>query len=334
MQINEPILIVGQGIAGTLLSFELYNKQIPFKVIDIPAANSASHTSGAVLNPFSGKTGVGEQRRTEMFTVAIRTYRAMETLLDAPFVRESTMVFFDSERVHQPERIKAYDAYFRECTKINECFPVAMIDNETLLDHWRIFLKKEGLLLEEHFDETQLHFDAEHVLYQAQHYYKVIYCNGVQAHGSSLFQGLRFTRNRGEVLHLDIEGLPDNIIFNKDKLRLIPKGDNRYWCGSNYNWHFTDHIPDEQWKADTLAALNDWLKVPFRVLGHVCAERPTTVGQIPFIGWHPKQPQLGICNGLGTKGFSAGPQWIHTWVQQFLDREPATWQHVLDKFLN
>lgn len=334
MEINDPILIVGQGIAGTLLSFELYQKGIPFKVIDTILPGTASYTSGAVLNPFSGKTGAGISRRSAMYDVAISTYKAMEKMLACPIIKESTLVFFDSDREDQPELRDRYDAWFQQSSTIHECRPVALVDNASLLQKWRSWLLQHNLLSEEWFEETQLRIEDQGIQYKGQFYHKIIFCNGVQAHQSGYFAGLRFTRNRGDVLHLEIKGLPENVIFNKGKLRLIPRGADTYWCGSNYNWNFSDPIPDEEWKQESLSRLQSWLKLPFRLIDHICAERPTTVGQIPFVGWHPQYPQLGICNGLGTKGFSAGPLWIHNWVTGMVDGAPGSYQHVLDKFLS
>lgn len=333
MHIHHPILIVGQGIAGTLLSFMLYRKGVPFMVMDVPDAHPTSYTSGAVLNPYSGKTKPGVQRRTEMYDIAIDTYKAMETLLGVPVLSDGSLVFFDSDREYQSEHQERFTKWFQQYETVHVCEPVAMVHNEVLLSQWRSWLRSKDLLQEEVFDEGSLVPVAEGVEYKGTSFHAVVYCNGVQARDSRYFGALRFTRNRGEVLYLSIEGLPEQVIFNKGKTRLIPKGDNVYWCGSNYNWNFEDLVPDEQWKAETLALLQSWLKVPFEVADHICAERPTTVGQIPFVGWHPLYKRIGICNGLGTKGFSAGPQWIADFVEQMLLPGGATrYQSVLDQY--
>jgi glycine/D-amino acid oxidase-like deaminating enzyme len=55
--------------------------------------------------------------------------------------------------------------------------------------------------------------------------------------------------------------------------------------------------------------LQSWLKLPFSIKEHIVALRPTTAGQIPFIGIHPKHNAVAVFNGLGTRGFSAAPHW-------------------------
>jgi glycine/D-amino acid oxidase-like deaminating enzyme len=103
-------------------------------------------------------------------------------------------------------------------------------------------------------------------------------------------------------------------------LRLVPRSDGLFWCGSNYTWNFDNLLPDEQWKQDAIIELESWLKLPFTIKAHIVAQRPTTAGQIPFIGIHPEHNTVAIFNGLGTRGFSAGPYWASAFAD-FLTRK-------------
>jgi glycine/D-amino acid oxidase-like deaminating enzyme len=107
---------------------------------------------------------------------------------------------------------------------------------------------------------------------------------------------------------LDIPGLPEDAIYHR-KLRLVPKGDHQFWCGSNYQWDFENILPDENWRKESEAELKSWLKIPSEIKNHIVAQRPTTAGQIPIVGIHPEYTALAIFNGLGTRGFSSGPYW-------------------------
>ena len=46
-----------------------------------------------------------------------------------------------------------------------------------------------------------------------------------------------------------------------------------------------------------------------KVEEHLAAIRPAVKDRRPFLGQHPKYPNLIIFNGLGTKGASLGPFW-------------------------
>jgi len=334
MQSTDPILIIGQGIAGTLLSFELFSATIPFHVINQVDPASASWASGAVLNPYSGKTIKGISRRNQMYQVARSKYEQLETLIGSKILHPTPLLVFDADEPDNPVNVpEIILKSFQQQENVALFEEVALVDNALLLKTWRIFLETHQCITEGHFDLDQLSYQDGPLKYQDKQYSKIIFCTGVAAHDSPLFSQLRFTQNRGDVLLIRSAQLNRNYIYQKDKLRLLPRANQTFWCGSNYLWAYDDMIPNQEWAAQTISQLNSWLQNDFEVQDHFCAKRPTTAGQIPFIGWHPLFPDIGICNGLGTKGFSAGPLWIENLVQEsLLNKRPAMFQYVLDKW--
>ena len=83
--------------------------------------------------------------------------------------------------------------------------------------------------------------------------------------------------------------------------------DGIYWIGSNYSWEFTDDKPSDQFKKQTASLLNNWLKVPFKIVDHQASIRPANVERRPFVGFHPVYKNIGLLNGMGTKGCSLAP---------------------------
>ena len=53
--------------------------------------------------------------------------------------------------------------------------------------------------------------------------------------------------------------------------------------------------------------LKEWLKLPYKMLEHRAGLRPATLERRPFCGLHPLYPEIGILNGMGTKGCSLAP---------------------------
>lgn len=334
MHSTDPILIIGQGIAGTLLSFELFNAGIPFHVIDQVDHRVASWASGAVLNPYSGRTIKGISRRNQMYQVARSKYEQLEALIGKKIIRNTSLLLYTEEDAVDNSAIPEHILNaFREQKQFEEYESVALVDNALLLKEWRKFLEQRQCITNELFDLAQLSYLDGPFKYQNKQYSKIIFCTGVAAQDSPLFSQLRFTQNRGDVLLIRSAQLDRNYIYQKDKLRLLPRADDTFWCGSNYLWAYDDMIPNQEWALQTITQLKRWLRHDFEVTEHFCAKRPTTAGQIPFIGWHPLFPDIGICNGLGTKGFSAGPLWIENLVQEsVLNKRPAMFQYVLDKW--
>ncbi|MEL6925977.1 MAG: FAD-dependent oxidoreductase, partial [Bacteroidota bacterium] len=82
-----------------------------------------------------------------------------------------------------------------------------------------------------------------------------------------------------------------------------------YWIGSTYEREFEDEQPTAHGKAHLAEALENILSVPFEILEHRAAIRPTVMDRRPLLGTHASYPQLSIFNGLGAKGASLGPYW-------------------------
>lgn len=318
-------LIIGQGIAGTLLSYELLKAGHKVLVIDCaPPGGFSSLVAGAVINPAAGKHWAASPQQALFLPKAIAAYREMEDTLGIAVLKEMPLLIFHEDTEQQqlfeerqpaadcllttPSLDSAITAQFYDSYGIGTINPVYLVDAALLLQTWRGQLDTAGRLRQEQFDPTLLQINKDHVVYKDLVAGKIIFCEGAAALDNPLLASLPFTRNRGEALLLSVPGLDDQYIYHQH-IRLVPRRDGLFWCGSNYKWHFTDMQPDEAWKEETIQRLNSWLKFPFEIKAHIVAERPTTAGQFPFVGIHPAHPCVAILNGLGTRGFSAGPYW-------------------------
>src|SRR5690349_13079283 len=74
-------LIIGQGIAGSLVAFMLYQKGIPFIVLDPCLENTASSIAAGMFTPISGKRKTIQPLVQQQIPYAIRTYKSLEELL-------------------------------------------------------------------------------------------------------------------------------------------------------------------------------------------------------------------------------------------------------------
>lgn len=307
-------IIVGKGIAGTLLSYQLLKKGKQVVVVDDDRENIASKVAGAVINPCTGKYWNPAPQSDIFIPAAVQCYREMEQLLKSTFLHEMPMFVFSDhqlqiqlEEVSDEEKNRLEKCFTAPAAifKINNVFLVAAAE---LLDNWTNYLLAKGMFRRETFYPDQCQASPHKVQYKDIEAKKIIFCEGAAGANNTFFQSLPFTRNRGEALLLSIPQLSSDAVYHH-KLRLVPRGDGFFWYGSNYQWTFDDLSPDMDWKKQALEELNTWLKIPFEIVDHIVAERPTTAGQIPLVGVHPKWPSVAIFNGLGTRGFSSGPYW-------------------------
>lgn len=327
--INVDYLIVGQGIAGTLLSYELMKANKSVMVLDKPNSHAiASLVAGAVINPLAGKNWQPSLAQQLYIPQALATYKALGQQFQTDIVKETTLFVFHESGEKQNEAIGRLQTVSNEKDLQNQfsyqfgaaqISPLYLVDAQTLLSMWRQYLIAQNSFRLENFEHNALLEKQDGITYEDIQAKKIIFCEGAAESENPLFKKLPFTKNRGEALLLHIPDLKEQQIYHQGNLRLVPKGDGLFWCGSNYQWNFENLWPDETWRSKTLGQLKQWLTVPFTVADHIVAERPTTAGQFPLIGSHPDFPRTYIFNGLGTRGFSSGPYWAKHLALQLED---------------
>jgi len=325
-------LIAGQGIAGTLVSYELWRAGRSFVLVDDGQARSASRTAAAVLNPMAGRHWRPSAAAATLIPAALRTYRSLEALLGIALLQAAPLFVFHTDARQQQQfelRRQQFPGCFSQADALRwkSCFSapygagminrVWLVHAEALLDGWRSFLQQQGVLRAERMEPGSLAVEEKSVHYRDISARKVVFCEGAAASRNPLLAHLPFTANRGDALLLHIPGLPADAVYHRE-LRLVPRAGNLFWYGSNYRWDIAGLEPDPGWKAGAIGMLETWLKLPFEVAAHWVAERPTTAGQRIFAEIHPRHPAVALLNGLGTRGFSAGPYYAAELVCKLL----------------
>ena len=152
---------------------------------------------------------------------------------------------------------------------------------------------------------------------------KIIFCDGPGGFDNPYFKQLPFAPNKGEALIVEIPGLPNLNIYKKSVL-LAPLQQDLFWVGSNYIWDFQHADPTPEFKSSTEAALKEWLKIPFKTIEHRAGIRPATLERRPFVGMHPHYPNVGVLNGMGTKGCSLAPFFARQFADHLLFKTAIT----------
>lgn len=357
---QTSVLIVGQGLCGTWLSFWLQQLGIDCVVIDEARPNTSTRVASGVINPVTGRRMTRTWMADEVIPFAAQAYEELGRKISAKdelrSSREQTFSpaqeqppatnliqrcdiidFFNSpdrrkdfeekakqyaaEYLQWPEDEAAMQQHFRYELGYGIIAPAYQVDLQTMLDGWRQYLLQHQQLLAQRFDASQLQLLPDGVQYQDIRADKIVFADGIAAHAAGFFQLLPFALNKGEALILQIDGLPNNHIYKKGN-SLTPWRGGYFWAGSTYNNHYTNDQPGEAFRQQMEAWLQSVLKHPFTVLDHVAAIRPATVERRPFAGWHPQHPQVGILNGTGTKGVTLAPYFAQQLAANIAQQTP------------
>ena len=335
---SVEILVIGQGISGSFLQFELEQAGLTHLVIDEALPHTASRIAAGLINPVTGRRLVTTWIIDELLSFAREAYERLGEVLGSSFFSPVTVVDFfpiAQMRLAFLNRLEEGGPYLRlpeeERDRLDQyqydlgygmIGPCYLVNVPGLLDACRRRMNGLGVLMEERFEAEELVVTGDGVKYRDIEARRVVFCNGVAGFESPYFSRLPFAPNKGEALIVEVPGLNMKDMVAKKGISLVPWRDDLYWAGSSYEWSFDHAEPTELFRQRTEAALGGWLKLPFRTLEHLAAVRPATLERRPFVGFHPAFAAVGILNGMGTKGCSLAPYFAHELVQHVLTGRP------------
>jgi glycine/D-amino acid oxidase-like deaminating enzyme len=331
-------LVIGQGISGSFLQFELEWSGLTHIVIDEALPNTASRIAAGLINPVTGRRHVTTWMIDELLGFSREAYGRLEEVLGNKLFSPATVVdFFPTAQMRLAflNRLEEGGPYLRLPDEERDFLdrfnyelgygligPCYLVDVPGLLAATRERMRRLGVLREERFLPAELVVKGDGVRYGDIEARYIVFCEGAGGVENTYFSRLPFAPNKGEALIVEVPDLKLKGMVYKKGISLVPWRDDLYWAGSSYEWSFDHAEPTELFRQRTEAALGGWLRLPFRTLGHLAAVRPATVERRPFVGFHPAYPAVGILNGMGTKGCSLAPYFAHELVQQVLAGRP------------
>jgi glycine/D-amino acid oxidase-like deaminating enzyme len=311
---NLDVLIVGQGIAGTITSYQLINKGLIVGIIDNAIQNQSSKLASAIINPLSGKKWNQVAQFDTYLNDSLSNYKGIEQLIQQPVIQAKDHVYFfqnleSQETAKQNTNSDWYtlsqDTLFKNIespfgyAQIKQCY---CIDQKAMFKKWRHYMEQHYYFSSNLFDYQALTYENKKWRYNDIRANAIIFCEGINALNNPYFNKLPFTQNRGDVLYVNIEQLDNSYIYSfKD--RLVPIKDQLFWLGSNHIWDYNTLDKNLEWAESCLKNLEKQLPYTIQLIDHKVAERPTTVGQKPLALKHDLHPKMGLLNGLGTRGF-------------------------------
>jgi glycine/D-amino acid oxidase-like deaminating enzyme len=87
----------------------------------------------------------------------------------------------------------------------------------------------------------------------------------------------------------------------------MPIGNGQYKVGATYSWDDLNCETTDSAQRELLGKLRNIISIHPDVVSQKAGIRPTMHDRKPVIGLLPDNPQIGIFNGLGSKGVLLGP---------------------------
>lgn len=346
----DPILIIGQGLAGTIISHELLKRNIPHKVLDNNHKTAATKAAAGIINPITGRRYVKSWMIDELLPAAKQTYVELEQLLDLKLVTQANILraledLPQENRWNEATSRPGYQAYVEENVQLGNYTNLVKVRPSygeikgsmqvavpLLISAYRKLLLAKDLLIVKEFDYNSYNPSQNLFELAGQTFAKLIFCDGYRAIQNPLFSDLPFQPAKGESFVIEMEEpLPAKLL--RDKIYIAPLTSTTFWTGGGYEWEDLSSEPTEAFKAKWSEKLDELLTVDYKIQLHQAGIRPSVKGRRPLLGRHNRHPHIYLFNGLGTKGTSLAPYWSREFMQLLLNDKPISPEVDLNRFL-
>lgn len=343
---QEPILIVGGGVAGICIAKHLSMENIPFRIVD-SGQNHSSAVAAGMINPLVFRRMTKSWRVDEFLPYLTSFYKNLEREAETTFFHAIPIRrLFSSEQElnfwRQKQEKEDFRAYMTpldsEClaySLIPNSFGSGIVKGSGWLDT-KVFMRAAHSVLRRFGDITIEPFDFNDLdpvtgNYQGKIYSKVIFCEGTGVNYNPYFKWLPIHATKGETLTILSDFLPTSESINR-KCFVLPLGDQKFKVGATYVWQTSTTDITEAGRTELEEKLKYIHTGSYEIIQQEAGIRPTTPDRRPILGKHPELERLFVFNGLGTKGYMIAPLLAKEFVAFLLDKVPLSEEVSLERF--
>ncbi len=343
---NIDYLIVGQGLAGSLLGWILMQQGQSIRIIDQGSLN-ASRVAAGLINPVTGMRLTKSLKIKQQLFSAKRLYRSLEEHFKRSFFVEKPMFRLlrsaeerqqAKKRLSDPDYANFLPGLLASHPDINS--PLGLLQqNQTgylktceLLDCLRDYFIDNQCLIESRLDPAEIKLSAK-LLWRNYAIKKIIFCQGYEGIGNPWFRYLPLKPVKGEILTLQSTQPLIQQIINYGHW-FLPLDTTLFKTGATFDREHINLRPTTEAKQILFTDLSQiYPKLAKTVtLEHQVGIRPTTDDRHPLIGPHPKLPDLYIFNGFGSKGSLLIPYYAQLLCQHLLQQHPLPYECNINRY--
>lgn len=321
---KHDVIIVGQGLAGSVLALTLLKAGYKVLVIDDPALSSCSRVAAGIWNPVVFKRLTKSWLADEVVPELHAFYQEASALLGVQLIRERAIIkpfteaqekqlwikkaqgenpFLDPS-VYGNLKITSSPDTIAHYSKVRQA---GNLDVKLFLDKTKDYLLQQESYLGESFDHSRLEHDTAGINYKHVEAKRIIFCEGHLISQNPLFREISLKPAKGEVLTIRCEGLLlQQDILNKG-IFILPLSEHLYKVGATYDWEDLTDKPTETARQHLSDKLSAVISVPFEIIGHEAGVRPAVIDRRPVVGPHPHYANVYAFNGFGTKAVMLAP---------------------------
>ncbi|MBL7910222.1 MAG: FAD-dependent oxidoreductase [Bacteroidia bacterium] len=331
-------IIVGRGLAASVIAHTLHNTNSSFKIIGDADLSSCSKVAAGIWNPIVFKRLTKSWLADELIEHLNVFYTACEKRLGKKLITQRSIIrsFYEEQekklwsakanidlKGFLDPIIYSNNSLELENCKIAEQFGLVQqsgnLNVAEFLNATTNFFKEQ--LVDETFDHAQLKINADHVSYKGINAKNIIFCEGYLVKNNPFFNWIPLKPAKGETLVISAPDLKiKDHILNKNGF-IMDQPDGNYKVGATYEWTDLTEEKSQKGRAELEEKLAQLINCNYTILDQQAGVRPSSSDRRPIIGLHPEYNNLFIFNGLGTKGVMLAPYFAKKFVNFYLQKE-------------
>jgi glycine/D-amino acid oxidase-like deaminating enzyme len=306
---EKPLLVVGAGMLGSLVSWELSRCGRPFILTDDSPRRSAAYASGGLLNPRPGRWLPPLPRpldfaQSQSFFQAVAAERRLPLLQSFPLLRPFLDEVHLGRLLPNAQEDPQLDVVLKPGHETRDLAPLGGIwvqgalrfDWESFINSWLSSLGEGGLWVKRWFSEDELRTVEGRLLWQGKEIAGVLHCGGAQ----SPLEDLRPVK--GQSLLLALEEGPAPPAFVKGRWLIPAASPGLFYAGSTFEKPPFSPGPTQEGEDFILEFLRRQLpRNTWKVIQTLAGLRAVTAERKPIFRLK-REKKILYTTGLGSKG--------------------------------
>jgi len=335
---SYDFLILGQGLAGSILAWHLINAKKRVMVIDDGHQSSSSIVAAGMVNPVAGRSLNSPPRTADWLKSAHAFYAHLGKFyqqayfhpvdMQRIFQSDTHIRYYQRQRENNPDspyigktlKPKEVDTGIQAPYGAFEQTQTGYLDMPQILADLKDWLLEKQALINHSFTYDAIKVTQESIQFGDIEAQKLIFCEGYRVIENPWFRQLPFQPDKGEMLRLKTSKTICTHIANGVQW-MIPLANGDYRLGATHEHEDINCQATDHGRAELLAGLENLLKdnSGINVTEHNAGVRPATQDRQPFIGAHPRLPGLHIFNGFGGRGALTIPWFSERYAEHLLN---------------
>ncbi len=337
--VKADLLIVGQGLAGSLLAWGFLERGMRILVVDRDEETTSSKVAAGLVTPLSGPRFRLVDGFEERLAAAKKFYWDVEEASDARLfhhLKSARLFTSEEERSMWQKRLagdeQGYRPWFNPLkideTKFRTPFGGIEVNGGGWLDVPRFLEETRKRLIEcasyaiARLDANDIEIGRKGIKWKNVEAGRVVFCEGWRGNQNRFFDWLTMNPAAGEILDLRIPELEsEKRIVNKGGW-LLPTGGTSFRAGSTYRRDLSQSNDSDSGIAEILEKTSNIIYAKPEVVGVKSGIRPIIRRSQIFMGRHPQYRRIAFFNGMGSKGVLNGPWYATRFIEHILDDMP------------